>query len=129
MDFGLNRKFSQLAYRVVLHIHAVARLGFLLLLFSPSLVLASNGADEWSGAGLVGQGDPVLLTTLLEHVAPLQPAEGDASDGDDEPWPGSASAVRPVAASGSFFYLRDGREWLPDSPDFLQAQLRAPPLA
>lgn len=127
----MNRNVSQLVCQAVLRTHAVVRLGLVLLLCSPALLVARGGAEVSCDAGLVGPGDAVLATTPREHVRPLQHAEGDAGDDQDEPppWPGRTPAVRPAGASASILLLSDGRERLPDPPEFLQALLRAPPLA
>lgn len=129
-DIGLHQTFSQLAYEVVLRTHEAARLGLLLLLCSPSLLLADSGADELRDSRLLDHGGPALLTTLREHVPLPQHAEGDAGDERDEPppWQVSATAARFAGPSGSLVSLADGRERLPAPADYLQARLRAPPL-
>lgn len=129
-DFSLDGTISQLACQVVQRTRAVLRLGLLLLLCSPSLLLASSGADVLHDSRLLDHGDPALLTTLREHVPLPQHAEGDAGDERDEPppWQVSVAAARFAGPSGSLVFLSDGRERLPDPPDYLQARLRAPPL-
>lgn len=131
MGPGLNQRMRQLANQLLQHSHAVLRLGVLLLLCSPSLLISSTATDDWRGAGSAGQRDSVLLTTVWEHNLPPKPAEGDASDDRDKPSVvvGSNWPIRAARAMGSTTKLSDGRERLPDPPDYLHAQLRAPPLA
>lgn len=127
----MNRKVRQLICRAALPIRAVARFGLLILLCGPLLLLAGGGAEVVVDARLVSKGDAALVTVLREQTRPLQHAEGDRSDDQDEPppGPGGTSAVRPAGASLSLLVLFDGHERLPDPPEFLLARLRAPPVA
>ena len=129
LDFSLDRTVSQLAHQAVLRTQAVLRFGLLLLLCSPSLLLAGISTEELSDTKLVVDGDPALLITLWEHVEPLLQAEGEILDDEDKPppWPGSASASRPIRAIRSVFFFHINQERLPDPAEYLQARLRAPP--
>ena len=131
MGFSLDRILSQLAYQTMLRTQAVLQFGLLLLLCSPSLLLASISTEKLNDAKRLGEGDPALLSTLWEHAEPLLQAQGEFLDDKDKPlpWPDSASATRPTRATGSVLFYFIKRERLPGPPIYLQAPLRAPPFA
>lgn len=129
----MNRKLHQLLSQIFSHTRSVTRFSLLLLLCSPSLLLAHSGATVSKDSGLIGQGDPALVTTLREHAFPLQRAKGDRDSRDDNdeppPWPVSTTDVRPAGVSSIVTWFSINRARLPAAPDFLHARLRAPPLA
>lgn len=112
----------------MLHTRAVLQFGTLLLLCSPTLLFASSVSAELRDAWQVSQSETVLATALWEHV---QQAEGEAGDDRGEPpaFSGRTRAALVAGATGLLVIFSDDRERLPDPPEFLQALLRAPPLA
>ncbi|MEQ8205022.1 MAG: hypothetical protein RIA65_02515 [Woeseia sp.] len=129
----MNRKFHQLLSQLMSHTRSATRFGLLLLLCTPSLLLAHSGATVSTDTGLISQGDPALVTTLREHAFPLQRAKGgrDSRNDNDEPppWPVSTTNILPAGVSTTVTWFSINRARLPAAPDFLHARLRAPPLA
>lgn len=113
----------------MLHTRAVLQLGVLLLLCSPTLLFASSVTGELDDAWQVSQSETVLATALWEHVQ--QQAEGETGDDRGEPpaFPDRTGATPIAGASGLLVIFSDDCEQLPNPPEYLQALLRAPPIA
>lgn len=102
-----------------------------LLLCGPTAQYSGEGAEALWQTALGSQHVGVLPSDTRDAARLLQHAAGEAGDDRDQP-PQRAygmPALCPTDTCLAFLLLFDGRERLPNPPDFLLARLRAPPQA